>query len=307
MKRVKLFIFLFLAVVTQHIYAAPIKQLVILGDSLSDNGNFYSATFKFVPKQPYFAGRFSNGPTWAENVAATLFARYHLALAVNMAYGGATAKPSRNDITWQVNSYLKQYVKPGQTFENHLFVIWIGSNDYLPAKGKVNAETDEVIASIKKQIDTLLAHGAKHFLIIGLPDLSKTPLANLVGPLYQAKVKALSTMHNKKLFAMLENEKKAHKDIEFTAFDPNPLFAEAIKHPRKFGIKNSKDACFEGDTFMYSVLSDKSYGYIDVPINHDAIIVCRDKDDRMFWDHVHPTRVVHERIAEAVLKKLNYA
>lgn len=286
----------------QSIYATPIKQLVVFGDSLSDNGNFYSATFKLIPNQPYYAGRFSNGPTWAENIAATLFSKDQLTLSINMAYGGATAKPTRNDLAWQVSAFLKKH-----DFENKnncLFVIWIGSNDYLPAKGNTNTETDEVIASIKKQVDILIEHGAKHFLIIQLPDLGKTPLAKLVGPRYQAKIHALSMLHNKKLARMIAAEKTAHPSINFISFDPNPLFAKAMRHPQLFGIKNSQNACFSGDTFMYSVLSDKSYGTINTPINHDAIIVCKNKDAYLFWDHVHPTRVVHEKIAAAVLEKL---
>ncbi len=306
MKIARLTTLLFLMLLAHISYATPIKQLVILGDSLSDNGNFYSATFKLIPKQPYYAGRFSNGPTWAENVAATLFAKHHLEQAVNMAYGGATAKPSRNDLDWQVKAYFKTYAKNIKHFDDYLFVIWIGSNDYLPAKGNTEKETNEVIASINKQIDALLANHVKHILVIALPDLGKTPLAKLVGPAYQAKVSALSNLHNKKLFAMLAQTKKSHPNVEFISFDPNPLFTQAISNPRKFGIKNSKDACFENDTFMYSVLSDNSYGHIEVPINHNAIIVCRNKNDYLFWDHVHPTSIVHERIAEAVLKKLNY-
>lgn len=302
MKIINIAIIFLLVCFTQLTYATPIQQLVVFGDSLSDNGNFYSATFKFVPKQPYYDGRFSNGPTWAENVTATLFAKDHLKLSINMAYGGATAKPSHNDLAWQVSSFLKQ--RDFKNKDNCLFVIWIGSNDYLPAKGSTDIETNEVIASIKKQVDILIENGAKHFLIIELPDLGKTPLAKLVGARYQAKIHELSMMHNQKLASMIAALKKSHPTIDFISFDPNPLFTKAVRHPKQFGIKNSQDACFIGDTFMYSVLSDKSYGTINTPINHDAIIVCRNGDEHLFWDHVHPTRVVHEKIAAAVLKKL---
>lgn len=302
MKIIKIAALFLLICLTKLTHAAPIQQLVVFGDSLSDNGNFYSATFKFVPKQPYYAGRFSNGPTWAEDVTATLLSKNHLKLSINMAYGGATAKPSRNDLAWQVSAFLRQ--RDFKNKDNCLFVIWIGSNDYLPAKGNTDTETNEVIASIKKQVDILVEHGAKHFLIIELPDLGKTPLATLVGPRYQAKIHALSMMHNQKLLAMIAAEKTTHPTINFISFDPNPLFAEAVLHPQQFGIKNSQDACFSGDTFMYSVLSDKSYGKINIPINHDAIIVCKNGDEHLFWDHVHPTRIVHKKIAAAVLDKL---
>src|SRR3990167_8742674 len=48
----------------------PYRDMIFFGDSLTDNGNFYKKTLKFIPKSPpYQEGRFSNGPTRAELVA----------------------------------------------------------------------------------------------------------------------------------------------------------------------------------------------------------------------------------------------
>ena len=65
-----------------------------LGDSLSDDGNLYAATGGKAPPAPYFDGRFSNGPVWAEHVAAD-FAAKGLATG-NFAYGGAATEPLAN-------------------------------------------------------------------------------------------------------------------------------------------------------------------------------------------------------------------
>ena len=47
----------------------PFAQIIIFGDSLSDNGNIYRLDFGFIPKSPpYFKGRFSNGEVWADHV-----------------------------------------------------------------------------------------------------------------------------------------------------------------------------------------------------------------------------------------------
>ena len=40
------------------------EQIVVFGDSLSDNGNQYKNTGQ-PPSPPYYNGRFSNGPTWS--------------------------------------------------------------------------------------------------------------------------------------------------------------------------------------------------------------------------------------------------
>ena len=41
----------------------PFNQMIIFGDSLSDNGNVYIATGGAIPAPPaYTVGRFTNGP-----------------------------------------------------------------------------------------------------------------------------------------------------------------------------------------------------------------------------------------------------
>jgi hypothetical protein len=47
-------------------------NIIVFGDSLSDTGNAFEATGRREPPSPpYFAGRFSNGPVWVEDFAAT--------------------------------------------------------------------------------------------------------------------------------------------------------------------------------------------------------------------------------------------
>src|SRR5439155_21476778 len=66
----------------QHASAGQFTKLVVFGDSLSDTGNVYAVTAGAVPPSPpYYAGRFSNGPVWAEYLAAALALP-----AVNYAY-----------------------------------------------------------------------------------------------------------------------------------------------------------------------------------------------------------------------------
>jgi phospholipase/lecithinase/hemolysin len=48
-------------------YGANYDGLVVFGDSLSDAGNVFAAT---GGNYPYPSGRYSNGPVWAEDLAA---------------------------------------------------------------------------------------------------------------------------------------------------------------------------------------------------------------------------------------------
>ena len=52
------------------VVAAPITDLYVFGDSLSDTGNLFALTFGIEPPSPpYFDGRFSDGPVWVETLA----------------------------------------------------------------------------------------------------------------------------------------------------------------------------------------------------------------------------------------------
>ena len=77
-------------------WAASFTSFWVLGDSLSDPGNLYAATGGTTPvSPPYYEGRFSNGPVWAEHVADRFEAK---GLATgNFAYGGSKAVPEAGD------------------------------------------------------------------------------------------------------------------------------------------------------------------------------------------------------------------
>src|SRR4029079_65507 len=72
-------------------YAGPITKIVILGDSLSDNGNVFKLLFKIIPKcPPYYEGRFTNGPVWAEYFG-NYFEHQHYIKYRIYAFAGSTA------------------------------------------------------------------------------------------------------------------------------------------------------------------------------------------------------------------------
>src|ERR1700709_490686 len=71
------------------------SRLFVMGDSLSDDGNLYHAVFGLYPQSPpYYKGRFSNGPVWAENLAPKMGLTFNS--ATDYAYGGAKTD-STND------------------------------------------------------------------------------------------------------------------------------------------------------------------------------------------------------------------
>src|SRR5262245_2558205 len=105
------------------------NRFVVFGDSLTDPGNFYvafgvtaKAPFALIPDAPYSIGghRFSNGKTWAEQLADTLGSPASGAPALrspglftNYAVGGARARPGASptpyDLTTEVTLFLTNF------------------------------------------------------------------------------------------------------------------------------------------------------------------------------------------------------
>lgn len=282
-------------------HALTFDKLITFGDSLTDNGNFYSYTFHYIPKNPpYYEGRFSNGPTWAEDLANML----HLSndAFADYAYGGATAREARNDVAWQLNDYL-QHAGADQNRGQHLYVLWAGANDYMPGKGDPEQETEITISSIEAHLETMVNKiHAQQILLITLPDLSHTPLATLAGPEYTATVGKEIALHNAKLAELVHKMQAKYPSVKFILFDVLPIFNDAIGHPEHYGLRNTTEACYTGDAFMYSVLADHRFDQLRTESALSAAQACQDPDQHLFWDRVHPTKLVHQIIAREVLK-----
>ncbi len=98
----------------------------VFGDSLSDPGNLFAITGGTIPlSPPFFAGRFSNGPVWAELFPAEIGLAFNP--LTNFAFGGAeTGSAAPIDVLNQVGGLLMSGapVDPGA-----LHIVWAGAND----------------------------------------------------------------------------------------------------------------------------------------------------------------------------------
>lgn len=263
MKRIIAF-FMFFLMGFANAQELPIQKLVFFGDSLTDNGNLYSLTLHIVPKSPpYFQGRFSNGPTWAEGVSKNYSAFR------NYAVGGATAMfhmPSTRFVAptlleLEVNAYLIESLFADKS--KSLFTIWIGGNDYLfDPKEDVDTETTQVVDKISLAIKTLNYYGAKNFLIMNLPDLARIP--RLENNQARSLIHELTIAHNKKLEAAVQAIQATHPDIHITYVDLYEIFNDVIDNPAKYNekynvnITNTTDACWKGGIFYRSTISERT-------------------------------------------------
>ncbi len=252
----KIFLLFFILLFTGKLFAAGINEIVFFGDSLSDDGNLYNL-LKVIPRSPpYYQGRFSNGPTWAELLGKHYQDQYTLPYNV-YAYGGATVLDQEPNDRFYTPMNLKGELD--QFFENthssdkstKLYVIWIGANDYLmDEQTDPETLTTQVVAQISKGITDLMNHGAKYFMIMNLPDLSIPPYATTNH--LEERLHLLSAMHNSKLAKVTENFQQANPNAKFISIDIYGILNDLLKDPQKFNKKYSANltvltrACWQG-------------------------------------------------------------
>ncbi len=193
---------------------SKIKQIIVFGDSLSDTGNLKRWT-KVIPYYPYWYGRFSNGFIWPDYLSNTTQIPIF-----NFAYGGAKTAGSNEilidnfsdkvdtkvaklisgssklAIADYLNNYLtvnsyKSKTKAIYKPKEALYIIWIGSNDYVAdfefrkitnlllkdkeSEKKINIIIKNTVRNIMKQIKTLYLKDAYYFLVMNIPDIGKSP------------------------------------------------------------------------------------------------------------------------------------
>jgi len=241
---------------------SSIKHIVMFGDSLSDDGNLYRSLFHFIPKSPpYFAGRFSNGPTWIEDLAAYYKEKNQIDYE-NYAVGGATTilhMPSLtfiapSNLDWEMFLYFSQHILPIKKTDT-LFAIWIGGNDYLfDTTDDPDVLTTHVVDQIKSEINRLIWHNAKNILLLNLPDLGKIPYAATSNN--AERLHYLAVAHNQKLSNMLDDLKISHPDVSFIFIDMYNIFKTLKQDVSIFDekyhvkIQDTAHACWGGNVFL---------------------------------------------------------
>jgi phospholipase/lecithinase/hemolysin len=300
--------------------AKPANGIVVFGDSLSDTGNKYFITgfantppyselldFFLVADGPYTRGglHHSNGATWVEQYARPRGqagdvrpALRSQGKASNYAYGGARARPdfpiianANQHFPTQVDNFLADVNNSAPA--DALYVIFIGGNDIFDAVYALSfdpssATSTEVITravtSVVTQVMRLAAAGAQHIVILNAPDLGATPAVKLAdaefSPIPGAVIAAATDFaqaYNFGLIAKLAGVQGVEIIDIFTTFN------ELINNPEDFGLSNSTDVCVMPEQPPYA---------------------CKQPNDYVFWDGVHPTKAAHGILADMVGKAL---
>ena len=285
------------------------SSFVALGDSLTDAGRLNDTPFENGP--PSLDGRFSNGITFAEDVAQDF------AVDVNLAIGGATAlDANENPLPPQFGTFGGQVA----TLDNltsdpnfraalgarPLFSVLFGSNDILQNVGLPDAGTPG-LGNIAPGIGALAADAVEDnirairsidakfndFVVINLPDIALTPL--FTNPVFGAGGLASIASSETTLFnnQLADNIDDLRDDgFNIIEFDLDTLFGELLDEAVANGI-DINNPC----TFSFSN-PDPSQTCVFAPGEPDNIDLAL-ADDFFFVDSIHPNRVAQGAAADA--------
>ncbi len=266
-------------------------KIIVFGDSYNDVGNLaaLAAEYGFTyPPEPYYQGRFSNGPIWIEHVASawnlpmlpssaggTDYAFAGADLLVESTTGGLPT-PSVLD---EVAEYLA--ANGGKADPHALYVIEGGGNDILDATdldaGKLSCD---IARGLHDMETTLRKAGAKSFLIPELIDVGQLPAAALGGPEFVKFATDASIWTNRELARELA-EDSARPGIEIYRLNVFRTFQAVANSAFHFGFTDVTDPCVVLDGLT-------------------LVSECSDPVHNLWWDAEHPTTFGHAFFAVLV-------
>ncbi len=294
------------------------SQVIIFGDSLSDDGNIrHRLEDQFPPisypggDYNYSDGRFTNSSdtdpnsgtyagTWHEQLARDFLglsaATNSLDGGTDYAFGGATTESgtrevtvistpdpfSGGDFTVTIDNLGKQvddYLADQTIDPAALYIVWGGGNDLFDDDSAENVTaTAERVAGLVEQ---LARAGAVYILTPNVPPLGLVPNYKDDSD-KAAALNAASADYRDELNAKLDAAVAtlADESITITLYrlDIYGLFYRLAANPEDYGFVN---------------ISDSSQG-ADV-----------DPDEYLFWDDIHPTTAGHFQIATAAFALLD--
>ncbi|CAF1929315.1 unnamed protein product [Rotaria magnacalcarata] len=257
------------------------KNVVIFGDSYSDDGNAYRVSkHKWPLVPPYYRGRFCNGPIWTDQLKVPG--------VLNYAYGGATTDNNFVQgstaintvkvpgVRQQIEMYFNQSNSNKIDFARTLYIIWAGSNDFL---FQPTLTPTKIIASLLNGVQDLLKLGAKNFLIFNqipaqyVPNLQGFAPANVLSELTNASNVALVT-------GIKEIQQKNSQTL-LNIFDITSIISKAVQSKSDY-FKNTTANCWN-------------------PVNLTTVLnFCGNPEKFVFLDTLHLTSRMHGLIADAI-------
>ena len=278
-------------------HAVPLNKIVVFGDSLSDTGNLYAYMKHQLPlSPPYSEGRFTNGPIWVERLIQHYYPNDNKQHLLDYAFGGAGVMEDEDEdgfftLKKEMNSYFVSHQDKADA--DSLYVVWIGANNYLAVPSDADASVNDVMQGVQHGLQRLAEKGAKHVLVISLPDLGRTPAAREFDEV--DILSYFSKRHNDALEKNMGVLQKHYPDTQWVYFDINHMLNEVMDSPEQFGFNNITDTCYED---AMAKANPKSLLKMVATFQRGRANAC---DGHLFFDPVHPSAPAHQIMADRLI------
>ncbi len=294
---------LFLLLISSLAYAWRPHSILVLGDSLSDNGNKYQL-YAIPISPPYWYGRYSNGPIWVENLAFQFnlipnpltrpdYDRH--AKLENYAMGDSVVSEkdlSAGTKTRTLLEQLKLFQQQKHENPHHtLAIVWDGANDFKNPACITHPFvcTKTMIHTEVKVINALYDAGIRHFVIPTLPNLTVTPAMQAAPPKEKQVIRGLIKYYNNNLALAISQLQLEKNDIHILKFNTNAFMNET----RPYFKQGGQSACYDNHDIYTKKMGEPC------PPNV--------QNDYFFWDNMHPTTAAHSLLANHIYDQIRTA
>ncbi len=172
------------------------------------------------------------------------------------------------------------------------FIIeWTGANDLITVNPEPTYKAaDRAVAARMRNVKKLYQCGYRHFALLNLPDLSKTPRYQKHRTQAQRdNASEVVQYFNRQLQQKVEEFSREQADCDIQVFDTDEQFNFICEHPEKFGLDPTKK--------HEELSSDPDYK-AEPGVNPHA------GKGYEYWNEVHPTSTIQRLIAADLLDKL---
>ena len=278
--------------------ATSFSQLVVFGDSLTDSGNVSVLTGGAIPGSPYFNGRFSNGPNFADVLASNLGLPLTPSLlgGTNYAYGGARTDSQPFGPQFSTESQVGAYVGAGLVDSSALYLVYVGSNnlsdaifavsmDPANAAAIATAAIGNAVGDITNSIIALAQAGATNIIVPNAPNLGLTPRFTDLG---SAALVAFATELTIGFNSALAASVSSISGPNLIQIDVFGALQNLVNNPGDFGLTNVTSRCYTGDDLNFT----------------SGGTLCANPNEYLFFDGFHPSATVHRALAAVVINAI---
>ncbi len=263
---------------TQHLGLAPIKRLVVFGDSNVDTGNLQALSNSDEPLMNSWKGRSSNGPVVTEYLAENLGVEL-LSFAVGGATTGDENVVSRffPEFTAAAQTGVMKQIEKFARTDTHfrksdLVIVWAGSNDIVQVERSNEAELKAKIANaadnLSAAIKALYDLGAQQIVVA----------TRTVRAVYASEDDLNGRDLNKEIKRVV-SEFVVPQGLSLRLFDAYSSIEDMVLNPERYGFsKDVSDLCTESKACASEVFEQG----LEIANKH------------INWDYPHKTTRVHQ-------------